>query len=174
MTPAKKIAKTKSVACLKDGHGMHWHVVGWISAVAIVLSTSTMTLSASAQTSQAITPTVLYRSLGDIHTKLNRIEAKIDRLGTQCTSSAQCAPAPATQAQEPAPSNEQRNQATTPPPPTEQGKTQVLPTFAVAQCRQKCEDDFNACTKTAGADQKKYSVCKQNYEQCWTNCANAQ
>jgi len=128
--------------------------------VALVLSASTMTLSASAATTPAITPAVLYRSLGDVHTKLNRIEAKIDALTTAQggTPGAECPTTPATTDQAPA-------KAIT------DDRAFVAPPADVTKCRQSCEDDFNACSKAAGQDQKAYAVCKSNYEDCFNKCA---
>ncbi|MEI7512539.1 MAG: hypothetical protein WCK01_03715 [Candidatus Uhrbacteria bacterium] len=162
MTTPKKITKTtpkvvaKTCAPCKDGHGAHWHVVGWLAAVALVLSASTMSLSASAATSPSatITPTVLYRSLGDIHTKINRIEGKIDRLGTQC------GPAGGTQCSTP-------STATTPTNNTANAN-RTDPTA----CRQKCESAYVTCAVNAGTDQTKLSVCTTANITCNAMCGN--
>lgn len=63
-----KMAKPCKV--MKDGHGPHWHSVGWIAAIAIVLSASTMTLAASASTD----------AVSQGQSQLDRIEAKIDAI----------------------------------------------------------------------------------------------
>lgn len=58
----------------KDGYGAHWHSVGWIAVIAIVLSASTMILAASAQTPPA-SP-----SLQNLSAQLDVLEQKIDLL----------------------------------------------------------------------------------------------
>ena len=63
----KATKSTKSVHHNKDGYGAHWHVVGWLAAVAIVLSASTMTLGASASSGPS-----------DEASQLDRIEARLD------------------------------------------------------------------------------------------------
>jgi hypothetical protein len=144
MPSPKKLTKPETYTPCKDWHGMHWHVVGWLSAITLLLSGSTMALSASAATTPVITPLVLYRSLGDIHTKLNRIEAKIDQL--QAAQAAPAMEAPSKALAAPAPNND--------------------PTV----CRNSCEDDFNACAKAAGPDQQAYLVCKNGYVDCFNKC----
>ena len=160
MTIPKKNIKAITSRSGKDWHGTHWHMVGWIAAIALVLSASTMTLSASAATT-TITPLVLYRSLGDIHQKLNRIEAKIDHLtalvAPPVVEEDQTIPEKAL-----APAAERTDTST---------NTGTAPSAALTQCRQACEDDFNACAKAAGTDQAKYGECKVTYEACWNKCA---
>jgi hypothetical protein len=169
MTPSKK-SKISCAPC-KDGHSAPWHIVGWLAAVALVLSASTMSLSVSAATSPsaAITPTVLYRSLGDIHTKLNRLEAKIDQLGTQCgASETQCTPStPSEPVAAPAPVQE--------PAPA----VPKAPAIDPVLCRQQCEDTFNACKAqiTDKLYSNEYNVsygnCKNTlYYTCYVTCGN--
>ncbi|MEI7512538.1 MAG: hypothetical protein WCK01_03710 [Candidatus Uhrbacteria bacterium] len=168
MTPSKK-SKISSAPC-KDGHSAPWHIVGWLAAIALVLSASTMSLSASAAATptNTITPTVLYRSLGDIHAKLNRIEAKIDQLATQCgTSETQCTPPEPVATPAPAPAQE--------PAPT----IPKTPAIDPVLCRQQCEDTFNAC-KTQITDKLysdaynvSYGNCKNTlYYTCYVTCGN--
>lgn len=146
---AAKIAKTP-----KDGHGAHWHTVGWLAAIAIVISGSTMTLSASAQ-STAVTPSTLLRGINDIKTQLSRIEAKIDRMN------APAAPTASTP-ENTLKTNVILDRATVAPAPTE-----VL--TDATKCRLSCEDDFTACSKTV-KDETGYASCKAGYESCWTKC----
>ncbi len=162
----KSSPKTKSVKVHKDGYGAHWHSVGWLAAIAIVLSASTMSLSASAQTA-SVTPSVLLRSLNDIKVQLSRMEAKIDRLGTQCTSgaTAQC-PSPTTQETPNGPANSIIRDGVQ--SPAFQAPTQEV-LSDVTRCRQSCEDEFNACAKKATNDSA-YSACKAPYETCFTGC----
>ena len=153
---------------MKDGYGAHWHAVGWLAAIALVLSASTMTLSASAQNRITVTPTVIYRAVTDVKTQLNRIEAKIDRLGTQCGPTQAACEETGT-----APSNKAVTETTDRVETTtkEQSTTQVAPqpSSDVTKCRLGCEDDFNACSKIT-PNEKMYESCKAPYESCWTKC----
>ncbi len=83
MKSAAKSSKTAKVAKPvrhnKDGYGAHWHSVGWIAAIAIVLSASTMTLAASAGSPDVQNGT-LAEGMQDVRLQLNRLEQKIDRL----------------------------------------------------------------------------------------------
>ncbi|MEK7473364.1 MAG: hypothetical protein AAB668_01385 [Patescibacteria group bacterium] len=77
---SKTSVKTpKSVKSNKDWHGPHWHSVGWIAAVALVLSASTMTLSVSAASAPASRSASL-RDINEIKAQLSRLEIKIDLL----------------------------------------------------------------------------------------------
>jgi hypothetical protein len=159
---------SKPVKVLKDGYGAHWHAVGWLAAIALVLSASTMTLSASAQNRITVTPTVIYRAVTDVKTQLNRIEAKIDRLATQCgpTSESLC--------EEAAIPNKAVTETTDRVNTiTDQQKTAPLaapqPSSDVTKCRLACEDDFNACAKIT-PNEKMYESCKAPYESCWSKC----
>lgn len=70
-TSTKAAVKTvKLCKPCKDGYGAHWHSVGWIAAIAIVLSASTMTLAATASTD----------TVSQGQSQLDRIEAKLDAI----------------------------------------------------------------------------------------------
>lgn len=74
-TKSPKTTKSaKPVRHNKDGYGAHWHSVGWIAVIAIVLSASTMILAASAQT-PSVSP-----SLQSLSAQLDVLEQKIDLL----------------------------------------------------------------------------------------------
>jgi hypothetical protein len=148
----------------KDGYGAHWHAVGWLAAITIVISGSTMTLSASAQ-STAVTPSTLLRGINDLKAQLSRVEDKIDRLTTTCTGSGAPASCPASSAnQVPA------NTITTDRAEVVPGQTKTAaPTTDVTKCRQSCEDDFNACASVVKQEMQ-YVECKVGYESCWTKC----
>jgi len=171
-SPAKKLMTGKSCPpCAKDWHGSHWHMVGWLSAVAIVLSASTMTLSASAATTPAITPTVLYRAITDVKTQLTRVEAKIDALNTKCAAPAgQPAQCPTGTNSLQAPNLQAPTDRTQAPSDQVPSKSVQAPTADPTKCRLSCEDDFNACAKAANNDVAKYTACKQTYESCYTAC----
>jgi hypothetical protein len=151
--PKKKMTSESCPPCAKDWHGSHWHMVGWLAAVAIVLSASTMTLSASAATTPAVTPTILYRAITDVKVQLTRIEGKLDAVKAKLDA----------QSQPPAPSDL-----------APAYKTSNSPAPDITACYQACEDDFTACSKLAGTDQTKYAACKDTYSACYTKCQQPQ
>lgn len=163
-------APAKSVKVLKDGHGAHWHTVGWLAAVALVISASTMTLSASAQ-STSVTPLTLLRGINDLKAQLTRLETKVDRLTTTCTSpnsnSASC-PAPSANTV----TNQNGLQERIQEQPQQQAPVNLkeMPTQDATKCRLSCEDEFNSCIKIT-PNEKAYEACKAPYENCWNKCA---
>lgn len=160
----KPLKTVKPVKACKDGYGAHWHAVGWIAAVTLVISASTMTLSASAQSKTTVTPTVLLRAINDLKAHLTRVEAKIDRLGAQCVSgsTAQC-PTPSTANTV----NTVTETVNTPVAPANTKTTEPL--NDVTKCRLACEDEFVFCTGNL-QKQEQYAVCKERYNDCWTKC----
>lgn len=90
MKPSAKSSKTtKSVKPArnnKDGYGAHWHSVGWIAAVAVVLSAATMTLGASAATPNG-SESVLLKHVRELRMQLDRVEQKIDRIESSVNGS---------------------------------------------------------------------------------------
>lgn len=87
MKSSPKMA-AKSIKCAKpckDWHGAHWHTVGWLAAIAIVLSASTMSLSVSAASAPA-SPSASVRDISELKAQLSRIESKIDRLAPSAPS----------------------------------------------------------------------------------------
>lgn len=154
--PSPKNTKVKACPPCKDGYGAHWHAVGWLAAIALVISTSTMTLSASAQGRTAITPTVLMRGINEIKTQLTRLEGKIDRI------QAQVVPAPA-----PTPT---ATSVETAVPTKALTNTTTEPLTDVTKCRLTCEDEYNACIKTATTDKAAYMACSTTYEACFVRC----
>jgi hypothetical protein len=163
MKTASKSPKTaKSTRQNKDGYGAHWHSVGWLAAIAIVLSASSMTLSASAQ-STTVTPTTLLRGINDMRVQLNRVESKIDRLDAK-VNTLSAPPAPTT------------NAIVQPIEPTENRDTVTLTEpqeqlSDATKCRLACEDEFNACAKfTTIEEPSGYELCKESYESCFYAC----
>ena len=55
-SPAMKPMPSSRARKSRDGHGVHWHAVLWIAAIAVTFSVSTISLAAMAQgTSQGYT-----------------------------------------------------------------------------------------------------------------------
>lgn len=146
----------------KKGHGAAWHNVAWLAVLALVFSGSSMTLTAMAQSS---TPAVCNQNsiagirclLRQLSEKIDAVNRKADRIVQLLETPRQAAPAPATNANTPA------NTETTKGTPITEGSI---------TCKQKCEDEFNTCAKSAGSNQNAYGTCKTNYEACFTNCGS--
>jgi hypothetical protein len=77
---SKTSTKTiKPVKSCKDWHGGHWHSVGWLAAITLVLSASTISLSVSAASTPASRSASL-RDISEVKAQLTRLEAKLDLL----------------------------------------------------------------------------------------------
>ncbi len=78
----------------RDGHGAHWHAVLWIAAIAIVFSTSTITLSAMAQgTSQGYSKNSegVLRAISDLRKDVREIGGRVMRIENTLNDSASTA-----------------------------------------------------------------------------------
>lgn len=159
------------------------HAVTWMALIAVVFSGITLSLAGSAE---GATVSVCNQNsiaglrclIGQLNTKLDTIIAKLDAQSQACTAAASTS-ANQTETAASCPDTTNRDQTPTqqiqaPPPATEpaptQSKTMVAPTQDPVLCKQKCEDEFNACAKLAGQDMQKYATCKNNLYACFTPC----
>jgi hypothetical protein len=153
-TTTKK-QKTAHTPRPTKGHDIPGHIVGWIAVVALVFSASTLSLAASAQsTSQSVCS---QNSIAGIRCMLTQVNGRLDSLHQKADRIIQLLETPRVP-----PVGSQGTASE----PTQAPAKQVDPT----QCKLACEDSFNACAKSAGLDQAKYIICKQNYGTCYNAC----
>ncbi len=128
-----------------------------------------MTLAAMAQTT-ITTPTVCSQnSIAGVRCVLRQLNEKIDGINRKVDGIADVLNA---RLPEPAPIKAISTESPTEPPRDTTTDKATLYTSDSIICKQTCEDEFNVCAKQAGGDISGYSVCKTNYESCFTKCGN--
>lgn len=176
--PVKKTAKPV-IAMPKKKHVSHApaHAVTWMAVLAIVFSGATLTLAASAATISTCNQNSIagVRCLiGQLSDKIDALNHKLDVVGASCGNGVCTPPAnsPSTSVGGTGTNNIIRDN--TAPAGSDNtlapAKAFGAPVIDVTKCKQACEDEFNACAKKAGADDKLYSACKPPYEACNTSC----
>lgn len=172
--PAAPMPKKKSYSRVPS------HAVTWMALIAIVFSGITLSLAGSAE---GATVSVCNQNsiaglrclIAQLDTKLDTIIAKLDAQSKTCAAAAT---ASQTQTTLTCPeTTTDRSGSTETQPPAQTTETVPAPSKALAApqqdpvaCKQKCEDEFNACSKQAGQDMQKYATCKNNLYACISSC----